>query len=62
MYNKEEEYKTWLVEECKINPETLSKDQTKKYFARYMEDYNTGKFLRVLDRYPNVNESSYLAS
>ncbi|GJJ08499.1 hypothetical protein Clacol_002717 [Clathrus columnatus] len=41
IYSKEEEFKTWLVEECKVNPEILSKDQTKKHFARYMEDYNT---------------------
>jgi hypothetical protein len=29
------------VEERKINPETISKDQNKKEFARFMEDYNT---------------------
>lgn len=42
LYNKEEEFRAWLVEECKINPETISKDQTKKQFARFVEDYNTG--------------------
>ena len=26
-----------------INPETISKDQTKKEFARFVEDYNTGE-------------------
>jgi hypothetical protein len=31
-----------LVEERKINPETLSKDQERKEFARFVEDYNTG--------------------
>jgi len=41
MYSKEEEYRAWLVEECKINPETISKDQNKKQFARFVEDYNT---------------------
>ena len=42
MYNKEQEFRAWLVEERKINPETISKDQTKKEFARFVEDYNTG--------------------
>ncbi|KAF8578464.1 hypothetical protein K439DRAFT_1417109 [Ramaria rubella] len=41
LYNKEEEFRAWLVEECKVNPETISKDQTKKQFARFVEDYNT---------------------
>ncbi|KIJ51272.1 hypothetical protein M422DRAFT_157818 [Sphaerobolus stellatus SS14] len=40
-YNKEEEFRTWLVEECKINPETMSKEQTKKQFSKFVEDYNT---------------------
>lgn len=40
-YNKEAEFRTWLVEERKINPETMSKDLTKKEFSRFMEDYNT---------------------
>ena len=25
-----------------LNPETMSKDQTKKEFARFVEDFNTG--------------------
>ncbi|KAI0629487.1 hypothetical protein C8Q77DRAFT_1220212 [Trametes polyzona] len=41
LYNKEQEFRAWLVEERKINPETISKDQTKKEFARFVEDYNT---------------------
>lgn len=41
MYNKEQEFRAWLVEERKINPETVSKEQTKKEFAQFMEDYNT---------------------
>ncbi|KAG9123322.1 hypothetical protein FRC07_015098 [Ceratobasidium sp. 392] len=41
LYNKDAEFRTWLVEECKINPETLSKDATKKQFAKFVEDYNT---------------------
>ncbi|KAI0943955.1 hypothetical protein AcV7_001898 [Taiwanofungus camphoratus] len=44
LYNKEQEFRAWLVEERKINPETISKDQTKKEFARFVEDYNTGVF------------------
>jgi len=42
IYDKGQEFKAWLVEERKINPETQSKDNTKKEFARFMEDYNTG--------------------
>jgi len=41
MFTKGQEFHTWLVEERKINPETISKDQNKKEFARFMEDYNT---------------------
>ncbi|KAH9935172.1 uncharacterized protein BXZ73DRAFT_45547, partial [Epithele typhae] len=41
LYNKEQEFRAWLVEERKINPETTSKDQTKKEFARFVEDFNT---------------------
>ncbi|PIL33653.1 hypothetical protein GSI_04276 [Ganoderma sinense ZZ0214-1] len=41
LYNKEQEFRAWLVEERKINPETITKDQTKKEFARFAEDYNT---------------------
>ena len=42
MYEKDAEFRTWLVEERMVNPETMSKDQTKKEFARFVEDYNTG--------------------
>lgn len=42
LYNKEPEFRAWLVEERKVNPETVSKDQTRKEFARFVEDYNTG--------------------
>lgn len=41
LYNKEQEFRAWLVEERKINPETTNKDQTRKEFARFVEDYNT---------------------
>ncbi|KAE8541507.1 hypothetical protein D1P53_002869 [Cryptococcus gattii VGV] len=39
--NDLQEFRAWLVEERKINPETISKDRTKKEFAVYVEDYNT---------------------
>lgn len=42
LYNKDPEFRAWLLEEQKINPETISKDQTRKQFAKYVEDYNTG--------------------
>ncbi|KAL0072601.1 hypothetical protein AAF712_000364 [Marasmius tenuissimus] len=41
IYNKGPEFHTWLVEERKINPETISKEQSKKEFARFVEDFNT---------------------
>ncbi|CAL1711643.1 unnamed protein product [Somion occarium] len=41
LYNKEQEFRSWLVEERKINPETINKEQTKKEFARFVEDFNT---------------------
>jgi hypothetical protein len=42
IFNKEPEFRAWLVEERKMNPERMSKDQSKKEFARFVEDYNTG--------------------
>jgi hypothetical protein len=42
IFNKEPEFRAWLVEERKMNPERMSKDQNKKEFARFVEDYNTG--------------------
>jgi hypothetical protein len=41
MFTKEQEFRAWLVEERKMNPERMSKDQNKKEFARFVEDYNT---------------------
>jgi hypothetical protein len=41
LFTKGPEFHTWLVEERKINPETISKDQSKKEFARFIEDFNT---------------------
>ncbi|KAF8840366.1 hypothetical protein BDN67DRAFT_882332, partial [Paxillus ammoniavirescens] len=40
-YNKTQEFRTWLLEERKLNPEALSKDQERKEFAVFVEDYNT---------------------
>ncbi|KAH9067541.1 hypothetical protein EDB87DRAFT_4140 [Lactarius vividus] len=42
--NLKAEFRTWLVEERKMNPEKMSKDQNKKEFARFVEDYNTATF------------------
>jgi len=44
LYNKIQEFRAWLVEERKINPETQSKESTRKEFAQFMEDYNTGSY------------------
>jgi len=41
IFSKGPEFYTWLVEERKINPETISKDQNKKEFAKFVEDFNT---------------------
>ncbi|EAU85922.2 hypothetical protein CC1G_02945 [Coprinopsis cinerea okayama7 len=41
IFSKQAEFQTWLVEERKINPETITKDQEKKEFSRFVEDYNT---------------------
>lgn len=41
LFTKEQEFRSWLVEERKINPETTTKEQTRKEFARFVEDYNT---------------------
>lgn len=41
MFEKTQEFRAWLVEERKINPETQSKESTRKEFAQFMEDYNT---------------------
>ncbi|KAF8234398.1 hypothetical protein L208DRAFT_834695 [Tricholoma matsutake] len=41
IFSKAPEFSAWLVEERKINPETISKEQNKKEFAKYVEDYNT---------------------
>ena len=43
IFNKEQEFRAWLVEERKMNPERMSKDQNKKEFARFVEDYNIGQ-------------------
>ena len=43
MHDKDAEFRAWLVEERKINPETMSKDATKKEFAKFIEDFNTGE-------------------
>lgn len=48
IFLKNPEFHAWLVEERKINPETISKEQGKKEFARYVEDFNTGVFLDFL--------------
>jgi len=40
-YKKAQEFRTWLLEERKINPEAISKDQEKKEFSKFVEDFNT---------------------
>lgn len=45
IFNKRTEFHAWLVEERKINPETLSKSQEKKEFVHFVEDFNTGMYV-----------------
>jgi len=40
-YTKAQEFRTWLLEERKINPEAISKDHEKKEFSKFVEDFNT---------------------
>ncbi|KAF8322083.1 hypothetical protein DL93DRAFT_1249050 [Clavulina sp. PMI_390] len=35
------EFRAWLLEEKMVNRETLSKDQERKHFAQFVEDFNT---------------------
>ncbi len=55
IFSKGPEFHTWLVEERKINPETVSKDQSKKEFVRFVEDFNTGQFLFVGSVLPDAH-------
>ncbi|WVN89605.1 uncharacterized protein L203_104832 [Cryptococcus depauperatus CBS 7841] len=41
MSKKDTEFRAWLVEERKINLETVKKEVLKKEFATFVEDYNT---------------------
>jgi hypothetical protein len=42
--SKEAEFNAWLIEERKINPETLQRGKEKKEFLVFVDDYNTGQF------------------
>jgi len=54
IFRKDQEFRIWLVEERKINPETISKEQEKKEFARFVEDYNTASLPH--EKYYNMEE------
>ncbi|KAF5318245.1 hypothetical protein D9611_014673 [Ephemerocybe angulata] len=41
IFSKTAEFHAWLVEERKINPETITKDLQRKEFSRFVEDFNT---------------------
>jgi hypothetical protein len=43
MPSHHQEFRAWLIEEKMVNRETLSKDQEKKLFSQFAEDYNTGE-------------------
>lgn len=58
IFSKAPEFSAWLVEERKINPETISKEQNKKEFAKYVEDYNTGVFPSSLTLSPTLQDGS----
>lgn len=60
IYNKEQEFRAWLVEERMLNPETISKDQNKKEFARFVEDFNTGtRYLGILYMSTDISRHSH---
>lgn len=48
IFTKNSEFYTWLVEERKVNPETISKEQQKKEFSRFVEDFNTGALSSII--------------
>lgn len=48
IFTKSSEFYTWLVEERKINPETITKEQNRKEFAKFVEDYNTGMHIQFV--------------
>lgn len=37
-----QEFKAWLIEERKLNPDTLSRDRNRRELLAFIEDYNTG--------------------
>lgn len=51
IFTKAAEFHTWLVEERKINPETITRDQSKKEFVKYVEDFNTGL---LIERFAHI--------
>ncbi|SCZ91285.1 BZ3500_MvSof-1268-A1-R1_Chr1-2g01308 [Microbotryum saponariae] len=42
IYQKDQEFRAWLVGERMLNPETMSKAKEKEIFKEFMEDFNTG--------------------
>lgn len=43
-----QEFRSWMIEERKINPETVKKDTEKKEWTVFVEDYNTGRSSFIL--------------
>ena len=41
-YPDEQEFRTWLIEERRLNPEMIPRERTYKEFAVFVEDHNTG--------------------
>lgn len=61
IFTRNHEFYTWLVEERKINPETITKDQQKKEFSRFVEDFNTGmRFLYYFKQAISAGRSATL--
>lgn len=40
-----EEFRAWLIEERRLNPEMIPRERSYKEFAVFVEDHNTGKIL-----------------
>ncbi|TFK20603.1 hypothetical protein FA15DRAFT_673340 [Coprinopsis marcescibilis] len=53
IYSKVAEFQAWLIEERKVNPERITKDQEKKEFSRFVEDFNTATLPH--EKYYNID-------
>ncbi|SGY37541.1 BQ5605_C003g01833 [Microbotryum silenes-dioicae] len=60
IYQKDQEFRAWLVGERMLNPETMSKAKEKDIFKEFMEDFNTGTLPH--EKYYNMDKYEARAS